>query len=95
MGEGFCGRGREPDGGAGPDEGHVEPEGQAVHHSGGQHVKLQRDLDPVQIRLLGGTKVNHMALSLGHANANVKSVDLKREGEAKFLRCYTYHWSKI
>ena len=52
VSEGLGGGRAQPDGVVGPDEGHVEPEGNAVDGAGLEHVELQRDLNPVQVRLV-------------------------------------------
>ena len=47
MSEGLGGGRAQPHGVVGADEGDVEPEGDAVHGAGLEHVELQRDLNPV------------------------------------------------
>ena len=79
MSERLRGRCGQPHGGAGSDESDVEPEGQAVDHPGAEHVELQWDLDPVQVRLFRRPEVDHVTLGLGHANADVKCVHLKHK----------------
>jgi len=48
-----------------------------VHRSGLEDVEFVGDVDAMEIRLVGLHEVDDVALSLGKANANVKSVDLK------------------
>ena len=79
MCEGLGGSSREPDGGPRPYEGDVEPEGQPMDHPRAEHVELQRDLDTVQVCLIGRPKVDDVTLGLGHANPDVESVHLKEK----------------
>ena len=81
MCEGLGGSSGEPDGCTGPDEGDVEPEGQPMDHPRAEHVKLQRDLDTVQVRLIGRPKVDDVTLGLGHADSDVESVHLIKNPE--------------
>jgi hypothetical protein len=55
----------------------IEPECKTVHRSGLEDVEFVGDVDAMEISLVGLHEVDDVALSLGKANANVKSVDLK------------------
>ena len=81
VGEGLGGGRAQPHRGVRPDEGHVEPEGQAVHRPRLQHVELKRDLDPVQVRLVCRLEVDDVPLSLGRADVDVEGVDLDKDAD--------------
>ncbi len=71
----LSGSGGKPNGGPRSDEGHVEPKGQTVHSSRLQDVKLQGDLDAMQLGFVGGGEIDDMPLSLCQAYPNIKGID--------------------
>jgi hypothetical protein len=69
-----------PNCGPSSDEGHVEPEREPVDGARLQDVELEGNLDAVQLSLVRRLKVDDVALRLGKADADVKSVHLKQRG---------------
>ena len=70
----LCWRRGQPHCRVAPNKRHVEPERQPVHRARRQHVELERNLDAVQLRLVRRLEINHVALRLGRADANVEGI---------------------